>query len=106
MVQFIIVFQEKTSYVATDRILFVLLLFLFVDFTAVEVNLTDSENEFPVPTVRADGDKWYLIGASLWITFIVTVHLCSLAKVKLWLSRVTVRLKNCISILSFLGIIF
>ncbi len=62
------------------------------------MNISDLENEFPVPTIRVDGDKWYLIAASVWVTFVIVVHICCTATVKLWLSRVAVRLKSLVQV--------
>ncbi len=41
------------------------------------VDLNDSENEYPVPTVRTDGDTVYVIAASIWVSFIMTVYVCT-----------------------------
>ena len=43
----------------------------------MRVDLNDTENEHPVPTVRTDGDTVYLIAASAWITFMFIVYVCS-----------------------------
>ena len=52
-----------------------------LEFQPVEVNLNDPDNQYPVPTVRADGDSVYLVLATCWVLFVITVYLCTTKRI-------------------------
>lgn len=42
-------------------------------FTPRQLNISDAENAFPVPTERSDGDRFFLYLASGWLVFVSVV---------------------------------
>lgn len=65
-----------------------------VDFQPTRVELSDVENEFPVPTVRTDVDTPYLVMVTLWVLFVVTVYVCRTKTVSDWTFRMFHRTKE------------
>lgn len=65
---------------------------IYTEFPPVRVDLNDSENEHPVPTVRTDGERVYLLAATCWVLFVLLVTVCRSTAVSNLLHRVTVRL--------------
>ena len=67
---------------------------MYVGFHPTRVELSDVENEFPVPTVRTDVDTFYLVMVTLWVLFVATVYVCRTKIVSDWVSRIFHRTKE------------
>lgn len=60
-------------------------------FQPTRVALSYSENEYPVPTEREDGDSVYLVISTCWVILVVVVYVCRLKTVSECIFRIASR---------------